>query len=181
MSQFISPELVSKLTSASERIRRATDDLAQSVSAVEEFLASLDLGIPAVVWVEHPDAPHRLIYGPDATTDDAPRWTLRIERVAPGSVTGDGATPTIEAAWRLAEAPPRLRLAAATAVPNLVESIASAAAEEADRIEEAIARLRGPADEITIVDSKTREQLDRDFLEHYSRRMADERAKTARK
>lgn len=178
MSQLISPELVARLTSASERIRKATEDLEQSVLAVEQYLASVNLGIPAAAWIEQPDAPYRLRFGPESQSPDQP-WRLRIERIRPGSTGGATGQIQVETSWLIDEVPKRLLLAAAPAVPNLVESIAAAAAEEAARVEDALSRLRGPSDEVTIVDRKTRERLDRDFLEMYAKRMGEEAARGA--
>ncbi len=173
MSQFISPELVSKLTDASERIRRVTEELEQSVVAVEEFLGTLNLGIPAAVWIEQPDAPYRLTFGPSSDKPDAV-WRLRLERIKPGSATEEPNSVQVDAAWDLREAPQKLLMASAAAVPNLVESIAAVATGEAERIESALLKLRGPSDEITIVDKNMREKLDRDFLDMYAKRMTEE-------
>lgn len=179
MSQFISPELVSKLTEASGRIRRVTEELEQSVVAVEEFLGSLDLGIHAAVWIEQPDAPYRLTFSPLSDKADAV-WKLRLERIKPGSTSENPDSVQVDTSWILSEAPQKLLMASAAAVPNLVESIAAAASSEAERIEGALERLRGPSDEITIVDKKMREKLDRDFLDMYAKRMNEESGRPER-
>ena len=178
MSQFISPELVSKLSEASERIRRVTEELEQSAVAVEEFLGTLSLGIPAAVWIEQPDAPYRLTFGPSSDNPDS-AWKLRLERIKPGSTTEQPDSVKVDMSWNLSEAPQKLLMASASAIPNLVESIASVAAGEAERIEQALEKLRGPSDEITIVDKNMREKLDRDFLDMYAKRMGEESARGA--
>lgn len=176
MSQLISPALASKLTDAGERIRRASEELETVFDDVERFLQEAGLGIRGAAWVETPHGPHRLVFEPQK---DGKTWRLSLQKMRiPESGKKKPAEPQVETSWTLDNAPKDLVLLAATGIPNLVESISTTATEQAEKIEAALAAIKGPSDELTITDEKTRARLDRDFLEAYSKRMSDEGAAT---
>jgi hypothetical protein len=174
VSQLISPSLVERLTKAGERIQRATDELNTTIVDIEAFLGNLNLGIPGAAWVETDQGPFRVAY----RCDDGKTWVLLLEKIRVKSGKADGQhSAEVEASWPMKQAPKVLMLQAAEQIPNLIESIAATATAEAERIEGAVERIKGPADEITITDERTREQLDREFLDLYAKRMSEEGAR----
>lgn len=171
MSQALSPHLTAKLAGATERIRRANDELDGVIAAVDAFLRNSDLRIAATAPVDTPLGPCRISYGPFGKSDE---WRLVVERLRGDADPRKGKPAEVESAWPLAEAPRPILLAAAAEVPALIDGIVSLAGVEAERIESAVQALRGPSDEPPIVDSSTRQKLDREFLELYAKRMAEE-------
>lgn len=170
MSQLISSALVSRLTQASERIRRASEELESAIKSVETYLLGLELRFTGAAWVEAPGGPYRMTFAPHKGSE----WRLMLEKVR---MTGEGNSrkaSEVEASWPLIEAAKPLQLAAATEIPTLIEAIATQATVEADRIESALNAIKGAPEEVTIVDAKTRDKLDREFLELYSKRMREE-------
>ncbi len=173
MSHSLSPQLMAKLSGATERIRRANDELDGVIAAMDAFLRTSELRIAATAPVDTPLGPCRLSYGPFGKSED---WRLVVEKLRADADPKRSKPPEVESAWPLAEAPRPILLAAAAEVPALIDGIASLASIEAERIETAVLALRGAADEPPIVDTSTRNKLDREFLELYAKRMAEEGA-----
>lgn len=173
MSQLISATLVTKLTQVRDRIKRASEELDGAVAAVENYLKQIELKYPASTWVEGPDGAYRVSYGLFSKTGE---WRLILEKVR---VEHDGKrakATDVEMSCLLAEAPKHLMILGAGALPNVVDGVAVAAEAEAERLEAAVTAIKGPSDEVTIVDTRTRDKLDREFLELYAKRMSEDTA-----
>lgn len=173
MNQIISSSLVTRLSEAGARIRRASEELEAVIGALEDFLVGLNLGFRTSVWIDTAEGPHRLVFGPAASGE----WHLTIEKIRSTSGKKSDAAE-VEASWRLGEASKSLMLAAAPELPALVDGLATRAAEEAERIESTVSALTGAAP-VNIVDERTRNKLDREFLEFYAKRMNEEVARVS--
>lgn len=169
-NSLISTSLIARLTQASERIKRASEELDGAIKSVETFLMGMEMRFTGATWVEAAGGPYRLTFAPNK----AGEWRLMLDKVRMAVDGGSAKAAEVEQSWPLIDAAKPLQLAAASEIPSLIESIAAQATSEADKIEAALTAIKGQPDEVTIVDKRTREKLDREFLELYSKRMSEE-------
>jgi hypothetical protein len=140
------------LTSTSNSLNAASDELAKVVGALDEALKKLNIGL--TVWVTVSRWADDLRHGEDQIgyAKVSGKWGIALRTFWDDEAVGG---PIDEGTWLFNDAPRGLRLSGVDKIPELIEALAKRAFETTKRVQEKTERVRELAGAIGQVASQS--------------------------